>query len=49
MEIAVLADLNVGTGGGKWALERRVEETNALDPDIVLIPGDIVDADAYLT
>lgn len=49
VDIAVLADIHLGTVGGKDYLEMLVEKTNSLEPDIVLIPGDIADNDAVLT
>ena len=49
VEIAVLSDIHVGSGGGKGTLERLVKKTNSLNPDIILLPGDIADGDAYVT
>ena len=49
VDIAVLADVHIGSVGGKGYLEMLVEKTNSLEPDIVLILGDIVDSDAFLT
>ena len=43
LRVAVLADLHVGSPhNGLDKLARIVDETNALRPDIVLIPGDFV-------
>ncbi len=49
VDIAVLSDVHIGTGGGKSCLRRLVKRTNSLDPDLVLIPGDVVDSDSFLT
>jgi len=49
LDIAVLSDIHIGSSGGKGYLERLIEKTNSLNPDIVLIPGDIVDSDRFLT
>ena len=49
VDIAVLSDVHIGSGGGKGILERLVKKTNSLDPDIVLIPGDIADSNAFLS
>jgi len=49
VDIAVLADIHIGSGGRKGTLERLVKRTNSLDPDIVLILGDIVDSGSFLT
>lgn len=44
--IAVLADLHIGTGfEGEW-LERVVQKTNALRPDVIVIVGDMLDGNA---
>jgi uncharacterized protein len=43
LKVAVLADLHVGSPfNGLDKLDRIVEATNALQPDLVLIPGDLV-------
>jgi predicted MPP superfamily phosphohydrolase len=43
LKVAVLADLHVGSPfNGLDKLGRIVEATNALEPDLVLIPGDLV-------
>jgi len=49
VDIAILADIHIGSRGGKEYLEDLVEKTNSLEPDIVLIPGDIADSDTVLT
>ena len=49
VDIAVLSDIHIGSGGGKGTLERLVKKTNSLNPDIILLPGDIADGDAYVT
>lgn len=48
VNIAVLSDIHIGSSGGKGFLERLVKKTNSLDPDIVLIAGDIADSNGYL-
>jgi hypothetical protein len=45
LNIAVLSDIHLGTTIEKRHLKRLVEKTNALHPDIILIPGDIIDED----
>src|SRR5262245_5693794 len=43
LKVAVLADLHVGSPyNGLDQLERIVDATNRLKPDLVLIPGDLV-------
>lgn len=42
MKIAVISDTHVGPYKGKAFLERVVQKTNNLLPDIVLMPGDFV-------
>ena len=49
VDIAVLSDIHIGSGGGKGTLKRLVKKTNSLNPDIVLIPGDLADGDAFIT
>lgn len=43
LEIGLASDIHLGTVMGSRRLERIVERLNAFDPDIVLLPGDIVD------
>jgi uncharacterized protein len=45
LNIAVASDIHLGTIVCKAKLERIVERINALDPDLVLLPGDVVDED----
>jgi hypothetical protein len=45
LNIAVASDIHLGTVVGKSRLEKIVERINALNPDIVLLPGDVVDED----
>ncbi len=45
LNIAVVSDIHLGTIVGKSRLENIVQRINALDPDIVLLPGDVVDED----
>jgi predicted MPP superfamily phosphohydrolase len=43
MRIAVLADLHTGSPyNGLESLQKIVERTNALEPDLILLPGDFV-------
>ena len=43
LTIVLASDLHLGTLVGKSRLEKTVDRINALGPDIVLMPGDIVD------
>jgi predicted MPP superfamily phosphohydrolase len=43
MDIVQLSDIHLGSVGGKF-LPRVVEKTNALNPDVVLITGDLIDS-----
>ncbi len=45
MTIAVASDIHMGTIVGRRRVERIVDRINALDADLVLLPGDIVDED----
>ena len=45
VRFAVASDIHLGTIVCKARLERIVEKINALDADIVLLPGDVVDED----
>lgn len=45
MNIVVASDIHLGTIVCKSKLERIVDRINALDPDLVLLPGDVVDED----
>lgn len=45
MNIVMAADMHFGQLSGKQHAKRLVERINALKPDIVLFPGDIVDDD----
>lgn len=50
LNIVMASDTHFGLLSGKDHAERMVKEINALNPDIVLFPGDIIDDDlaAYL-
>jgi predicted MPP superfamily phosphohydrolase len=50
LKIVMAADMHFGLLSGKNHAKRLVEEINALKPDMVLYPGDIIDddLDAYL-
>ena len=43
LTIVVASDLHLGTLIGRSRLEKVVEMINALDPDVIFLPGDIVD------
>ncbi len=43
LTIVLASDLHLGTLVGRSRLEKTVDRINALGPDIVLMPGDIVD------
>lgn len=45
LNIAIASDIHLGTIVCKARLERIVREINALSPDLVLLPGDVVDED----
>ncbi|MGO4371211.1 metallophosphoesterase [Paenibacillus sp. MCAF20] len=45
LHIVMASDMHFGYLSGKGHAQRMVEEINALKPDIVLLPGDIVDDD----
>jgi len=45
LNIVMISDLHLGTIFGKSFLRNVVNKINSLNPDIILIPGDIVDED----
>ncbi len=45
LDIAMAADTHFGLLSGKNHAERLVKEMNALNPDIILLPGDLFDDD----
>jgi len=45
LNIVAVSDIHLGTIICRSRLERIVEMMNALDPDLVLLPGDVVDED----
>ncbi len=45
LSIAVASDIHLGTIIGRKRIDRIVEKINSLNPDLVLLPGDIVDED----
>lgn len=45
LNIIAVSDIHLGTIICKSRLERIVSKINALDPDLVLLPGDVVDED----
>ena len=45
LKIAAVSDIHLGTIVGRSRFDHIVEKINSLDPDLVLLPGDIVDED----
>ena len=45
LDIALVSDIHMGTIVGRSRTDQIVEKINSLDPDLVLLPGDIVDED----
>ncbi len=45
VDIVVASDIHLGTIVGRSRLDRIISKINDLNPDIVLLPGDIVDED----
>jgi predicted MPP superfamily phosphohydrolase len=45
LNIAMASDIHLGTIIGKSFLNKLVTEINKLNPDIILLPGDIIDED----
>ena len=45
LNIVVASDIHLGTIVGRHRIDRIVEAINSLHPDLVLLPGDIVDED----
>jgi len=45
MNIVAVSDIHLGTIVGKSRLSKIVDKINALNPDLVLLPGDVVDED----
>ena len=45
LHVVAFSDVHLGTVMGERHLKRIVTKTNALQPDIILIPGDIIDED----
>jgi uncharacterized protein len=45
LNIVAVSDLHLGTIVGRSRLDTIVSQINSLDPDLVLLPGDIVDED----
>lgn len=45
LNLAVASDIHLGTIIGRSRLDAIVETINALEPDLILLPGDIVDED----
>ena len=43
LRIAMASDIHLSTVGARSRLAKLVESINALEPDIILLPGDIVD------
>ena len=47
LKIAVLSDIHLGGFAGAEYLMKLVEKTNAASPDIVLLPGDIIESSRF--
>ncbi len=45
LRIVAASDIHLGTVIGRGRFDRIVEQINALEPDVILLPGDIVDED----
>lgn len=45
LKLAVASDIHLGPTNGRGHIERIVRKINALKPDIILLPGDIVDGE----
>lgn len=45
LRIAMASDMHFGTLSGKSHLNRLVSQINSLQPDLILLPGDIIDDD----
>lgn len=45
LKLVAVSDIHLGTVIGRSRFDRIVERINALDPDVILLPGDIVDED----
>jgi predicted MPP superfamily phosphohydrolase len=45
LNIVAVSDIHIGTIVGRSRIEHIVRRINSLDPDLVLMPGDIVDMD----
>lgn len=45
LTIVVASDIHLGTIIGRSRIDKIVDVINALDPDLVLLPGDVVDED----
>lgn len=43
MNVVLIADLHLGYSIGNWHMERMVEKINNMNPDLVVIAGDIFD------
>jgi len=48
LKIAMVSDLHIGAVNSEQQLEKTVAMINSIEPDIVLIPGDIFNDDYYL-
>jgi predicted MPP superfamily phosphohydrolase len=47
LTIVAASDIHLGTIIGRWRFDRIVEKINSLNPDVVLLPGDIFDEDLH--
>ncbi len=49
MTIAMVSDIHLGKAIGKNSLQKMENMINDINPDLVLVPGDIVDGDSLIT
>uniref|UniRef100_A0A914WK93 Calcineurin-like phosphoesterase domain-containing protein n=1 Tax=Plectus sambesii TaxID=2011161 RepID=A0A914WK93_9BILA len=47
-KIALLTDLHIGPTVGRWRVQRIVDTTNKIEPDVVAIAGDLVDGAVHM-
>jgi len=45
LRLAVASDIHLGPINGGYHAERVVDKINALSPDLILLPGDILDGE----
>uniref|UniRef100_A0A914WMA4 Calcineurin-like phosphoesterase domain-containing protein n=1 Tax=Plectus sambesii TaxID=2011161 RepID=A0A914WMA4_9BILA len=47
-KIALLTDVHIGPTVGRWRVQRIVDTTNKIEPDLVAIAGDLVDGSVHM-